>query len=171
MQIIFTILLLMEQIILIFKFFFIVIILIFLNNYALSQSSIIGKAEVIDGDTIHINNNKIRLHGIDAPEIKQTCMTNDVIWNCGIKSKKTLQNFILEKEVNCKIVDIDRYKRFVGICFANNKNINSFMVKNGWAIAYKYYSNLYVDDERWAIKNKLGIWKSIFIEPYQYRKL
>ena len=60
--------------------------------------SIKGKATIIDGDTIHIGNNKIRLHGIDSPEIKQTCMINDNFWNCGTESKKALKNIILQNK-------------------------------------------------------------------------
>jgi endonuclease YncB( thermonuclease family) len=58
----------------------------------------------------------------------------------------------------------------VAICSVNNININQWMVKNGWAIAYRYYSTDYINEERYARENNLGIWKSKFLEPYQYRK-
>ena len=162
----------MEQKILIFKLFiFFCFFLLFLFSYNVqSQNLIKGKAKIIDGDTIHIDNNKIRLHGIDAPEIKQTCTINNENWNCGIKSEKALKNFILDREVSCKIIDIDRYKRFIGICFVNNENINKYMVKNGWAIAYRYYSLEYVKDEERAKENNAGIWEGEFEEPYEFRK-
>jgi len=162
----------MEQKILIFKLFiFFCFFLLFLFSYNVqSQNLIKGKAKIIDGDTIHIDNNKIRLHGIDAPEIKQTCAINNENWNCGIKSEKALKNFILDREVSCQIVDIDRYKRFIGICFVNNENINKYMVKNGWAIAYRYYSLEYVKDEERAKENNAGIWEGEFEEPYEFRK-
>ena len=67
-----------------------------------------GKAKIIDGDTIHIGKNKIRLHGIDAPEINQTCSKKDQIWNCGIKSSLALKNLILDKEIKCEVIDIDQ---------------------------------------------------------------
>ena len=162
----------MEQKILIFKLFiFFCFFLLFLFSYNVqSQNLIKGKAKIIDGDTIHIDNNKIRLHGIDAPEIKQTCTINNENWNCGIKSEKALKNFILDREVSCQIVDIDRYQRFIGICFVNNENINKYMVKNGWAIAYRYYSLEYVEDEERAKENNAGIWEGEFEEPYEFRK-
>jgi len=160
----------MERTILIFKFLFTIFFLIILNNKVQSENFIEGKAKIIDGDTIHIGKNKIRFHGIDAPEIKQTCLINNNIWNCGLESKKALKNFILEKKVNCKIIDTDRYDRFIGVCFVNNKNINKYMVKSGWAIAYRYYSLDYIDDEKKAKINKKGIWKGTFIDPYLYRK-
>ena len=66
--------------------------------------------------------------------------------------------------------NIDRYKRYIAECFTNNLSINKYMVRNGWAIAYRYYSLKFVKDEEIAKKNKLGIWKSIFLEPYLFRK-
>mgnify|MGYP001422257314 CR=1 FL=1 len=72
----------MEQKILIFKLLSIAFFIFLFSNYAHSENLVSGKAKIIDGDTIHIGNNKIRLHGIDSPEIKQTCMINDDFWNC-----------------------------------------------------------------------------------------
>ena len=153
----------------IFKFL-ITFSIILSSSASFSEKIIEGKAKIIDGDTIHIGKNKIRLHGIDAPETNQTCTINNEIWNCGIESTIALEKFVLEKKVNCKIIDVDRYKRFVGICFANKININQYMVLNGWAIAYRYYSLDFIDDEEIAKKNKIGIWKGKFQEPYLFRK-
>ena len=135
-----------------------------------AQTIIQGKAKIIDGDTIHIGNNKIRLHGIDAPEINQTCTTNNNKWNCGLESKKNLEDYILIKEVYCEIIDKDKYNRLIGICFVNNNNMNQYMVRNGWAIAYRYYSLDYISDEAMAKDKHLGIWKGSFQEPYLFRK-
>ena len=159
----------MEQKILIFKLLVIFYLCLYSFN-AFSKEKILGKAIIIDGDTIHIGKNKIRLHGIDAPEYRQTCTIDKEMWNCGIESKIALENFILTKEVNCEIIDVDQYRRFVGICFLENQNINQYMVRNGWAIAYRYYSLKFVKDEEFAKKNKLGIWQGSFIEPYLFRK-
>ena len=159
----------MEQKILIFKLLVIFCFYLFSFN-SFSKEIILGKATIIDGDTIHIGENKIRLHGIDAPEYKQTCTIDKEMWNCGIESKIALENFILKKQVQCKIIDVDQYRRFIGMCFLENQNINQYMVRNGWAIAYRYYSMKFVKDEEFAKKNKLGIWQGSFIEPYLFRK-
>jgi endonuclease YncB( thermonuclease family) len=129
-----------------------------------------GKAIIIDGDTIHIGKNKIRLYGIDAPEIKQTCTINKIIWECGIDSSQALKNIISENEVQCEIMDIDRYRRFVAICFVKNINLSQYMVQNGWAIAYRYYTDDFINDEKIAKNNKVGIWQGKFQEPYLFRK-
>ena len=142
---------------------------IFYCSITLAES-IKGRARIIDGDTIHIGKNKIRLYGIDAPEINQTCTINKIIWECGLESSQALGSIILEEEVRCEIVDIDRYKRFVAKCIVNNINLNQYMVQNGWAIAYRYYSNDFINDEEIAEKNKAGIWQGKFQNPYLYRK-
>ena len=136
----------MEQKTLIFKFL-IIFFLILYSSVSFSEKIIEGRAKIIDGDTIHINKNKIRLHGIDAPEIKQTCKIKDKIWNCGIESSLALKKLILNNNISCVVSDIDKYKRYIAECFVNNQNINELMVRNGWAIAYRYYSLDFINDE------------------------
>ena len=160
----------MEANILIFKFFLVIFIFFFFFNGNQNQKSILGKARIIDGDTIHIGINKIRLHGIDAPEQDQNCILNNKKWECGKQSTIFLSKLIENKNIICNIKDIDKYKRLIAVCFLDSLNINKFIVKSGWAIAYRYYSMDYVDDEEIAKKNKLGIWSSKFDEPYIHRK-
>ena len=151
----------------IFKIFF---LFFFFYSNTLFAKTIIGKARVIDGDTIHINKDKIRLHGIDAPENNQKCIIDNNEWECGKQSTIELKKIINNQVIKCKTINTDKYNRFIAICYSNKLNINKIMVKTGWAIAYRYYSNDYVIDENYAIKNKLGIWNSKFEEPYLFRK-
>ena len=153
----------------IFKFL-IIFPLILYSSTSFAEKKIEGKAIIIDGDTIHIGKNKIRLHGIDAPEIKQICKIKDKIWNCGIESSANLKKLIGKKNIKCEVSDIDRYKRYIAECYLNNLNINQYMVRQGWAIAYRYYSKQFIEDEEIAQKYKLGIWQGTFIEPYLFRK-
>ena len=148
---------------------FLIFYIIFYCPITFAQS-IYGKAIIIDGDTIHIEKNKIRLYGIDAPEINQACTIKEIIWECGIESARALKNIILENEVKCEIVDIDQYNRFLAKCFINKRNLNQYLVQNGWAIAYRYYSDEFVSDEEIAKKNKAGIWQGEFQEPYLFRQ-
>ena len=145
------------------------IILVSFSNFVFAKT-INGKPRIIDGDTIHIKSNKIRLHGIDAPETKQTCKIDNEEWYCGKQSTKELKKLINKQNVECLINDVDVYNRYIAICYVDEININQWMVKNGWAIAYRYYSKDYINEEEYANKNKLGIWKSKFIEPYLFRK-
>ena len=151
----------------IFHIFFIFVF--FTGSYSYAKT-IIGKPKIIDGDTVHINKNKIRLHAIDAPETKQTCLTDLKKWRCGKQSTIELKKMISNRIIRCEVNDIDIYNRYVAICYINTIDINQWMVKNGWAIAYKYYSIDYINEEKFARENKLGIWNSEFLEPYLYRK-
>ena len=143
--------------------------LVFCFNLAYGKT-IYGKAKVIDGDTIHIGNNKIRLHAIDAPETKQRCRKNGKKWNCGLESTKFLKNLIGNNKIQCDTSGKDRYDRYIGICYKNNIDLNSEMVINGWAIAYRYYSLDYIKEEEQARLKKVGIWIGDFEEPYLFRK-
>jgi len=153
--------------ILIFKILF--LLLLFSANIT-NAKTIMGKAKVIDGDTIHINKNKIRLHGIDAPEKKQKCIFNSKKWSCGKQSGIELKKLINHQTTKCYVKDVDIYNRYVAICYVNEVNLNQAMVKKGWALAYKYYSTDYINEEYFAQNKKLGIWKGTFELPYIYRK-
>ena len=129
------------------------------------------KIRIIDGDTIHISNIKYRLHGIDAPEIRQLCKMKEKNYQCGVRSKEFLVSLIGKQSVKCNHKDKDRYKRIVAECFAGQINLNKELVKNGWALAYRDYSKDYVIDEEYAKENNLGMWKGTFIHPKKWRKL
>ena len=130
-----------------------------------------GKVVVTDGDTLKAKKIKIRLHGIDAPESKQTCIANNKKpYPCGYRSTLFLKSLIVDNTVYCKGEQKDRYRRLIAVCYSGKVNLNSKMVEEGWAIAYRYYSNDYIFEEEIAKKNKKGIWQGDFIEPYAWRK-
>jgi len=138
------------------------------NTEILSTTKVI----ITDGDTIKFNKTKIRLHGIDTPEIKQLCKNkNNKDYKCGVKAKLALINFISNHQVKCSIHGTDRYKRLIGTCFIKDININKWLVEKGWALAYRKYSKDYVEEELFAKNNKLGLWQGDFLEPWKWRKL
>ena len=148
-----------------------VIILLNLNERIIA-SEIYGLPIITDGDTIKISNNKIRLHGIDAPERKQKCTKNNKKYNCGAVATKALTKKIGIKLVKCLTQkNKDKYNRFIGICFVEQEDLNKWMVKNGYAIAYRRYSKDYIYDEDFAKTNKLGLWSGTFLKPEKWRKL
>jgi|TARA_B110000914_G_scaffold101093_1_gene88815 endonuclease YncB( thermonuclease family) len=153
------------------KLILVVIILLNLNEKIIA-GEIYGFSIITDGDTIKILNNKIRLHGIDAPEKKQKCTKNKKKYNCGIVSTKALIQKIDKRLVKCLTQkNKDRYNRFIGICFVENEDLNKWMVRNGHAVAYKRYSKDYILDEEFAKTNKLGLWYGTFLNPEKWRKL
>jgi len=125
---------------------------------------------VIDGDTIEINSNKIRLFGIDAPEIGQPCIKNDSTYDCGAASKEHLKFIIAGMNINCDDKGKDRWGRIISVCIADGDDINRLMVRHGWALAYRKYSSAYVNDEKFASLNKLGMWSKEFSTPSEWRK-
>ncbi len=154
-------------------------ILAYIDVRSENINKITGFAKVVDGDTIKINSKKIRLYGIDAPEKKQKCkktyltisfMSFTKEYMCGEVSTEKLIKKINKQKLNCNILDVDRYKRLIGECFKRNINLNSWMVSNGYAVAYRKYSKKYVSDEINAKNNKLGIWQGKFEMPWDYRK-
>ncbi len=160
------------------KFINIILILFFFQS--LNAAEIIGVPRIIDGDTIHINSYKIRLEGIDAPEMRQKCkkpylkimfFVFQKNYNCGQFSKKKLTQKIANQSVKCILLGKDRYQRYLGKCLKKNINLNKWMVRNGYAIAYRKYSKLYISDENFAKDKKLGLWIGTFVEPEKWRKL
>ncbi len=138
-----------------------------------------GIAKVTDGDTIQIEGKKIRFFGIDAPEKKQQCrkpwLTISFIslnkdYPCGQISTDKLKKKINNKLLICKWINKDRYKRYIAECFKDKTNVNSWMVRNGYAVAYRKYSKKFVSQEIFAKKEKLGLWSGTFMMPWDYRK-
>ncbi len=136
-----------------------------------NKANIEEKIRILDGDTIHINKIKYRLHGIDAPEMKQLCKMKEKNYKCGVKSKEFLVSLIGKKSVKCNHKDKDKYKRIVAECFVGQTNLNRELVRNGWALAFRDYSKDYVIDEEYAKENNLGMWKGTFIHPKNWRKI
>ena len=129
-----------------------------------------NEIKIIDGDTIHLNGEKIRFTGIDTPEIKQTCNKNDEVIPCGIEAKKLLTDKIGNNKVNCIKEGKDQYKRTLAECFVNNLSLSSYLVRKGYAFAYRKYSKKFIDDEKYAKENNLGMWSMNFEYPWDYRK-
>ena len=153
------------------KFNIVFVILLILSSKLLA-SEISGFPIITDGDTIEIFNKRIRFYGIDTPEKKQICIKNSKEYNCGVEATTALVKIIDRKKVLCKVQDkLDRYKRYIGVCFAGDINLNRWMVRNGYAVAYRKYSKDYIEEENHAKKNKLGLWSGSFIHPEKWRKL
>lgn len=131
---------------------------------------IIGTASVIDGDTIDVHGERIRLHGIDSPEGRQRCIRGGTEWRCGTEAANSLSEFIGRFPVTCAVVDIDRYKRNVATCSVRGTDINYWMVEQGLAVAYQRYSHAYDGAENEARHAKRGLWSSEFEMPWDWRK-
>lgn len=128
-----------------------------------------GPAYAVDGDTLVLNDKQVRLAGIDAPELDQTCQRDGQAWACGEEAKRQLDSMIAGETVYCQGEGVDQYGPLLGTCSANRMNLNASMVEYGWATAFRAYSDDYLAQEHRARSAKAGIWKSEFALPEQHR--
>ena len=143
----------------------------FILSISVAVADVTGKSRVIDGDTIWIGDTKIRLHGIDAPEMKQTCRTSKGKEQlCGRLAKQALEKLVRGQDVTCKGDKRDRYKRLIAVCYVGPFNINEQMVTEGWALAYRKYSKDYVRAETVAKSRGEGMWRGEFVPPWEWRR-
>jgi endonuclease YncB( thermonuclease family) len=146
---------------------------------ARASQAIVGTAEITDGDSIKINGTSIRLHGIDAAEMSQTCTAAPATtrfmvhepgtWNCGLEARRALARLIGNAEVSCVETTIDRYGRTVARCRAGETNLNAEMVRQGQAWAFVKYSTDYVEIEKEARAARRGIWQADTQTAWDYR--
>jgi endonuclease YncB( thermonuclease family) len=134
-----------------------------------SAEVVLGTAEVIDGDTLEVDQRRIRLFGIDAPELSQVCDRNGASWACGEASAERLRSLIADYRVTCEGYEVDIYRRLLATCSLNGVSLNRTMVAEGWATAFRRYSDDYVADEARARASKLALWSSNFVPPEEHR--
>ena len=134
------------------------------------NTSFADSLRVVDGDTIVLNGEKIRFAGIDAPEYKQDCINGDLLIYCGMFSKVLLTKKIGNETPKCISEGKDAYKRTLAECFINGESLSGFLVRSGYAFAYRKYSKKFIKDEDFAKANKLGMWAMTFQYPWDFRK-
>ena len=132
--------------------------------------SLANNLRVVDGDTIILNGEKIRFSGIDTPELKQTCLKDTEEVGCGMFAKMLLVKKIGNNTPICIGKEKDFYKRTLAECFVNGESLSKFLVRSGYAFAYRKYSTKFVKDEDFAKTNKLGMWSMTFQYPWDFRK-
>ena len=142
-------------------------VLVFLFSYIDVKSQDI---KITDGDTIRINGEKIRFSGIDTPELRQTGLKQGIKTPGGITAKQILIDKIADNKIVCIREGKDQYKRTLAECFINNESLSSYLVKSGYAFAYRRYSKKFITDEDFARTNKIGMWSMEFDYPWDWRK-
>ena len=129
-----------------------------------------GQARIIDGDTLAVAGQRVRLHGIDAPETRQSCTRDGSRWPCGEAATRAMRRLAGNAPVRCEVRDRDRYGRAVATCFSAGRDVQQQLVRQGLALAYRKYSTRYVRDEDAARAEGLGLWAGEFVEPWNWRK-
>ena len=138
--------------------------------FLFSNNLFASHVTVIDGDTIRLGDVKIRFSGIDAPEINQTCVASEGKVACGKISRDLLIEKVTNNKISCTDEGKDFYGRVLGECFVNGESLSAYLVREGFAFAYRKYSDKYIEDEEYAKFNKLGMWSMEFQYPWDYRR-
>lgn len=134
--------------------------------------SLTGTARVIDGDTILVRGERLRLHGIDAPEMDQMYLLGGKWLPSGIIAASVLETLTAGIILRCEAVERDRYDRLIVKCYSSNGiDICQRLVSAGWALAYRRYSMDYVQAEQQARVAKRGLWKGRFMKPWSWRQM
>ena len=142
---------------------------VLISGTADAQAQFSGAARAKDGDSLEVGNNEVRLFGIDAPELNQTCQRDAQEWACGAAAKDLLNSLVRGKFVYCTQTGTDQFDRVLARCVSGTTDINRAMVANGYAVAFRRYSSDYVSAEDSAKANKRGLWSSKFTMPSDYR--
>jgi endonuclease YncB( thermonuclease family) len=133
-------------------------------------ADISGVPKIHDGDQIQIGNSRIRLDGIDAPSVDQLCVNNSgERWTCGVAARDELIKHADNKSWTCHVGRIDRRGRSIARCEIDGEDIQKWLVRNGWALAYARQSHDYEADEAEAREAKAGMWQGAFIAPWDWR--
>ena len=148
----------------------ILIFYFFSSIFFLTNNLFASHVTVVDGDTIKIGDVKIRFSGIDAPEINQTCVASEGKVACGKISRDILITKVTNNKINCTDEGKDFYGRVLGECFVNGESLSRYLVREGFAFAYRKYSDKFILDEEYAKSNRLGMWSMKFQYPWDYRK-
>ena len=163
-----------------------VIGLVWIANAQAPTTEVVGPARVIDGDTIEIKGQRIRLWGIDAPERSQQCTDKmGYSYSCGRQATAVMQSLTKDHEVRCAVKDKDKYGRLVAMCEVDavwdrtsmgivassiTMDLGEVMVLYGWAVDYTHYSKgYYAADQASAIENRRGMHQGTFQQPADYR--
>lgn len=139
----------------------------------LASSTALAGVGVIDGDTLDVDGQRVRVFGIDAPEMRQQCYRNGVPFDCGREARLQLWRLVNNRPVTCTQVDRDRYGRAVAKCQTAGVDIGSLMIRCGWAVEYTRYSRgIYAGDQAAAKSAKRGLWADgvVFVNPWDWRQ-
>ena len=142
----------------------------FSSIFFLTNNLFASHVTVVDGDTIKLGDVKIRFSGIDAPEINQICVASEGKVACGKISRDILITKVTNNKISCTDEGKDFYGRVLGECFVNGESLSRYLVREGFAFAYRKYSDKFISDEEYAKSNRLGMWSMKFQYPWDYRK-
>lgn len=132
-----------------------------------ASRQVAGGVRVIDGDSLEVAGERIRLRGIDAPELAQTCRRDGKDWHCGREATRHLRRHIGGRAVACEGRERDKHDRLLAVCRAGEEDLNAWMVEQGWAVAFGDYHGA----EGAARRARRGLWAGEFERPSDWRRI
>lgn len=149
---------------------FLLAAMLVLAGSAAEAETIRGRGHAVDGDTLLVRGQTVRLFGIDAPEQRQRCGAPAGSWKCGEAATRVLAAQLKRDPVRCERRDTDRYRRMVAVCHAGDRDLGAFLVSAGFALAFTRYSDLYLPQEVAAKAAGRGMWRGEFRPPWVWRQ-
>lgn len=145
--------------------------LVLISAHALAADNLTGQASIIDGDTLEIHGNRIRLWGIDAPESSQLCRGQDSLqYGCGAQAANDLDKFVAGRPASCIPISLDQYGRTVATCSVDGADLGEWLVRNGLALDWPQYSKgRFGKIQHEAEQAGRGMWAGNYVEPWLYR--
>ena len=140
------------------------------SSSAKAHDTVQGRATVITGDTLVVAGQRMRLHGIDAPELGQPCHWPNKTIDCGNISRTGLLDLIAPVEISCRRHATSSDGTWIASCTAEGFDVGRNMVHTGWALAWRRYSRMYIKVEEKAMAAKRGLWRGPFDKPWKWRK-
>lgn len=128
-----------------------------------------GRVRVIDADTWDVGGTKVRLFGIDAPELSQPCLLDGRAWECGVWAADQTRRAYQGARAICTRVTTDRHGRVVARCSVDGEDVGRRMVREGWAFAFRRYSMDYDLDEKTAVVQGRGLHRGQVQDPAAFR--
>ncbi len=128
-----------------------------------------GTVRVIDADTIDVGGTRVRLFGIDAPEMGQPCAADGREWDCGVWTTQAVRNRYEGAYARCTTLDVDRYDRIVAQCEVDGQDMGRMIVRSGLAWAFRQYSTIYDLEEKAAAVEERGLWAVEADLPSEFR--
>lgn len=130
-----------------------------------------GQAQALDARTLEIDGNIIRIFGIEAPALDQTCTWSDKVINCGPIARSALMDLITGASVDCTVIE-DRADNhpIIATCQVDGFDLGRNMVHTGWALADRNVAANYIETEDKARAAKRGLWRGKFLHPRIWRQ-
>ncbi|MCH9764820.1 MAG: thermonuclease family protein [Alphaproteobacteria bacterium] len=137
----------------------------FMGTEEVAEAS--GRAQLVDGDSLHLSGYEVRMVGIDAPEGQQNCQKDGKTWACGREARRALERLIAGRKILCRFEGRDKHRRMLGTCEVAGRNLNQAMVEAGFAVAF---GRRYVREEDAAKSARRGLWAGTFERPQDWRR-